>query len=109
MNDRPNRTKFERFAELTPQPFRTFAAFDAAAYEAGAILHKYKELMAIAALTPRCPCRIDIHAGNARPARATEQEIAQTTLVAAAIRASGAMIHGMHDRITAAVHLGGPK
>ncbi len=97
MYDRRNLTKFPRFGELAPEAFRTFAAFDTAAYEAGAIPQKYKELMAIAvALTTQCPYCIDIHARKARAAGATEQEIAETALVAAAIRAGGAMTHGTH-------------
>jgi AhpD family alkylhydroperoxidase len=58
---------------------------------------KYKELIAIGvALTTQCPYCIEIHTRNARKAGATEQELAETTLVAAALRAGGAMTHGTH-------------
>jgi|SRR5947209_18477498 len=97
MYDRKNLTKFARYGELVPDGFQEFAAFDAAAYRAGAIPAKYKELMAIAvALATQCPYCIDIHARKAKAAGATEQELAETTLVAAAIRAGGAMTHGTH-------------
>ena len=72
-------------------------AFDAAAINAGTIPIKYKELMAVAvALTTQCPYCIDIHAKRAKKAGATEQELAETTLVAAALRAGGAVTHGTH-------------
>jgi AhpD family alkylhydroperoxidase len=39
---------------------------------------------------------IDIHVKRARKAGATEQELAETTPIAAALRAGGAMTHGTH-------------
>ena len=97
MYDMKNLKKFERLGELTPEAFKAFAAFDAAAVADGAIPLKYKELMAVAvALTTQCPYCIEIHAKKARRAGATEQELAETTLVAAALRAGGAMTHGTH-------------
>jgi AhpD family alkylhydroperoxidase len=63
----------------------------------GVIPLKYKELIAVAvALTTQCPYCIDIHAKKAKKAGATEQELAETTLLAAALRAGGAMTHGTH-------------
>jgi len=97
MYDMKNMAKFARMGELAPEAFKAFVAFDQAAYKAGAIPHKYKELMAVAvALTTQCPYCIEIHSKNARQAGATEQELAEATLVAAAIRAGGAMTHGTH-------------
>jgi AhpD family alkylhydroperoxidase len=97
MYDMKNLTKFPRFGELAPDAFQAFVAFDAAAFKGGAIPLKYKELMAVAvALTTQCPYCIEIHAKKAKKAGATEQELAETTLVAAALRAGGAMTHGTH-------------
>ena len=49
---------------------------------------KYKELIAVAvALTTQCLYCVEIHTNNAKKAGATEQELAETTLVAAALRA----------------------
>ena len=97
MYDMKNVGKFKRFSELAPETFKAFVAFDEVAYKAGAIPHKYKELMAIAvALTTQCPYCIEIHRRNALKAGATEQEMAETALVAAALRAGGAMTHGTH-------------
>src|SRR5262245_52660372 len=97
MYDPKNLTKFKRFGELAPEAFKPFVAFDKAALADGAIPVKYKELMAVAvALTTQCPYCIDIHTKNAKKVGATEQELAETTLVAAALRAGAAMTHGTH-------------
>ena len=97
MYDMKNLAKFPRLGELAPEAFKAFVAFDAAAVKAGAIPVKYKELIAVAvALTTQCPYCIDIHARKAKEAGATEREIAETTLVAAALRAGAAMTHGTH-------------
>src|SRR4051812_7420680 len=97
MYDRKNLQKFEKLGELAPEAFKAFVAFDRAAVKAGAIPAKYKELIAVAvALTTQCPYCIDIHTKSAKHAGATEQELAETTLVAAALRAGAAMTHGTH-------------
>ena len=97
MYDMKNLAKMQTFGELAPEAFKAFAAFDAAAFQHGVIPLKYKELMAVAvALTTQCPYCIEIHATKAKKAGATEQELAETTLVAAALRAGGAMTHGTH-------------
>jgi AhpD family alkylhydroperoxidase len=97
MYDLKNLTKLNRLGELAPMAFQGFVAFDEAAFKGGAIPLKYKELIAVAvALTTQCPYCIDIHAKKTRKAGATEQELAETTLVAAALRAGGAVTHGTH-------------
>ena len=97
MYDMKNLTKLKKIGELAPDAFKGFVAFDEAAFKGGVIPIKYKELMAVAvALTTQCPYCIEIHAKKAKKAGATEQELAETTLVAAALRAGGAMTHGTH-------------
>ena len=97
MYDPKNLAKLQSLAELAPEAFKAFAAFDEAVVKHGVIPLKYKELIAIAvALTTQCPYCIDIHAKKAKKAGATDQEIAETTLVAAALRAGGAVTHGTH-------------
>ena len=97
MYDMKSVTKLGRLGELAPEAFKAFVAFDKAALEGGAIPVKYKELMAVAvALTTQCPYCIEIHSTKAKKAGATERELAETTLVAAALRAGGAMTHGTH-------------
>jgi AhpD family alkylhydroperoxidase len=97
MYDMKNLKKMERFGELAPDAFKAFAAFDEAAFRGEAIPLKYKELMAVAvALTTQCPYCIEVHAQRARKAGANDEELAETTLVAAALRAGGAITHGTH-------------
>src|SRR4051794_39973689 len=97
MYDMKNITKLKKLGELAPEAFKGFVAFDEAAFKGGVIPLKYKELMAVAvALTTQCPYCIEIHAKKAKKAGATEQELAETTLVAAALRAGGAVTHGTH-------------
>ncbi len=87
MYDMKNLAKLPRFGELAPAAFKGFLEFDKQALADGAIPVKYKELMAIAvALTSQCPYCIELHLKRAKKAGATEQELAETTLVAAALR-----------------------
>jgi AhpD family alkylhydroperoxidase len=80
-----------------PQAMQAFVAFDKAALAGGAIPRKYKELMAsAAAFTTHCPYCIQLHTDNAREMGASDPEIAETVLVAAALRAGGAITHGTH-------------
>jgi AhpD family alkylhydroperoxidase len=97
MYDMKNLAKLKRIGELAPEAFKAFVAFDEAALKDAAIPVKYKELMVIAvALTTQCPYCIKIHAKRAKTARASEAELAETTLVTAALRAGAAMTHGTH-------------
>ena len=97
MYDMKNMTKLKRFGDLAPETFKAFMAFDEAAMKEGAISRKHKELIAVGvALTTQCSYCIEIHAQRARKAGATEQELAETTLIAAALRAGGAVTHGTH-------------
>ena len=97
MYDMKNLAKLKKIGELAPEGFKGFVAFDEAAFRDGAIPLKYKELMAVAvALTTQCPYCIEVHAQKAKKAGATEQELAETTLVAAALRAGGGVTHGTH-------------
>jgi AhpD family alkylhydroperoxidase len=97
MYDRKNLTKLKKLGQLAPEAFNGFLAFDEAAFKDGTIPLKYKELMAVAvALATQCPYCLEVHSKRARTAGATEQELAETTLVAAALRAGGAVTHGTH-------------
>ena len=97
MYDMKHLAKMKRMGELAPEAFQAFVAFDQAVVTGGVVPLKYKELIAVAvALTTQCPYCIEIHKNNAKKAGATEQEFAEVTLVAAALRAGGAMTHGTH-------------
>ena len=97
MYDMKNMAKLKTLAANAPAAMQAFSDFDKAAMADGAVPVKYKELMALAvAFTTQCPYCIEIHARKARAAQATDQEIAETVLVAAALRAGGAVTHGTH-------------
>jgi AhpD family alkylhydroperoxidase len=97
MYDMKNMAKLKTLAANAPAAMQAFSDFDKAAMADGAVPVKYKELMALAvAFTTQCPYCIEIHAKKARAAQATDQEIAETVLVAAALSAGGAVTHGTH-------------
>jgi AhpD family alkylhydroperoxidase len=65
------------------------------AREDGAIPRKYRELIALAvACTTQCPYCIEAHAGAAKAAGASREEVVESSLLAAALRAGGATLHG---------------
>ena len=97
MYSKDNLAKIKKMNELAPEVMKAFWAFDKAAVAEGAIPVKYKELIAVAvAVTTQCPYCIDIHANNARKAGASEAEIVEATMVAASLRAGGAVTHATH-------------
>jgi AhpD family alkylhydroperoxidase len=97
MYDMKKLAKLNSMAELAPEAFKAFVAFDEAVVRGGVIPLKYKELIAIGvALTTQCPYCIEIHTKKARKAGVTDQELAETALLAAALRAGGAVTHGAH-------------
>lgn len=97
MYDMKNISKMKLLEVHAPEAMRAFAAFDKAALAEGVIPRKYKELIAIAvALTTQCPYCIALHTDRAREMGASDPEVAETVLVAAALRAGGAITHGTH-------------
>lgn len=97
MHQKENLSKLKRMTELAPVVMKAFWAFDKAAVAEGAIPVKYKELIAVAvALTTQCPYCIEIHTGNARRAGATDTELTEAAMVAASLRAGGAVTHATH-------------
>jgi AhpD family alkylhydroperoxidase len=97
MYDMKNLSKLNDLDANVPEAMKAFVAFDKAALAAGAIPVKYKELMAIAvALTTQCSYCIAIHSNKAREAGASEQEISEVVMIAAALRAGAAVTHGTH-------------
>src|SRR5258706_11597579 len=97
MYSKENLAKLKRMDSLAPKVMKAFWEFDKAAVADGAIPVKYKELIAVAvALTTQCPYCMDIHSNSARKAGATEVEMAETAMVAAALRAGAAVTHATH-------------
>src|SRR5215470_13316667 len=63
--------------------------------DGGAIPRKYRELIALAvACTTQCPYCIEIHTKAAKAAGASREEVTESSLIAAALRAGGAATHG---------------
>lgn len=97
MYDMSNMRKLKKFAELAPAAWKGFEEFDRAAMAEGALSVKVKELIAVGvAMTTQCPYCIEIHAKRAKQAGCSEAELAEAVLVAAALRAGGAVTHGTH-------------
>jgi AhpD family alkylhydroperoxidase len=97
MYHKENLARLKTMNELAPEVMKAFWAFDKIAVADGAIPVKYKELIAVAvALTTQCPYCIDIHAGNARKAGATDAELTEAAMVAASLRAGAAVTHATH-------------
>lgn len=97
MYDMNNMKKLKALGDLAPAAWEGFKAFDGAAMAEGAIPARMKELMAVAvALTTQCPYCIEIHTKKARAAGCSDAELAETVMVAAALRAGAAVTHGTH-------------
>jgi AhpD family alkylhydroperoxidase len=82
--------------KLAPKDYEAWWALNAiVAREDGAIPRKYRELIAVAvAATTQCPYCIEAHVKGAKAAGATREEVVEATLLAAALRAGGAAMHG---------------
>jgi AhpD family alkylhydroperoxidase len=97
MFDMKNLTLLKKLDENAPDAMKAFWEFDKKAFEPGAIDGLHKQLMALAvALTTQCPYCIEIHRRAARQAGATDQMLAETGVVAAAMRAGAAVTHATH-------------
>jgi AhpD family alkylhydroperoxidase len=97
MYNKENLRRLKKMESLAPELMKTFWAFDKAAVADGAIPKKYKELIAVAvALTTQCPYFIDFHSASARKAGATDTEITEAAMIAAALRAGAAVTHATH-------------
>jgi AhpD family alkylhydroperoxidase len=97
MFDMKNLANLKRLDENAPDAMKAFWAFDKAAFTEGTIDVRHKQLMAVAvALTTQCPYCIELHMKAARDAGATDQMLAETAAVAAAMRAGAAITHATH-------------
>ena len=95
-HDSDDLKKLAEFNQLAPTEFSAFVAFDKiVGREDGAIPRKYRELIALAvACTTQCPYCLDVHTRAAKRAGATREEVSETALLAAALRAGAAVTHG---------------
>ena len=83
--------------KLAPADFDAWVNLDKIVGRAdGAIPKKYRELIAVAvACTTQCPYCIEIHSKAAKTAGATREELVESSLLAAALRAGAAATHGL--------------
>jgi AhpD family alkylhydroperoxidase len=97
MYDMANIKKLRQLGEGAPVAWAGYKEFDKAAMADGVVPKKYKELIALGVvLTTQCPYCLEIHRKAAEAAGATQQEIAETAMVAAALRAGAAVTHATH-------------
>jgi AhpD family alkylhydroperoxidase len=86
----------KEMGKLAPDEFRAWLNLDRiVAREDGHIPRKYRELIALAvAHATQCPYCIEVHAKNAKKVGATREEVVETSMLAAALRAGAAATHG---------------
>ena len=97
MYDMNHMKRLKKMGELAPDAWKAFVDFDGKAFAEGALDVRTKELIALGvALTTQCAYCLEIHAKKAKKAGATDEQIAEATLVAAALRAGGAITHATH-------------
>ncbi len=97
MFDMKNLGRLKKLDENASDAMKAFWAFDKAAFAEGALSSRDKQLIAVAvALTTQCPYCIELHNKAAREAGASDAQLAEAALVAAAIRAGGAVTHATH-------------
>lgn len=97
MYDMTKLKNLQQMNELIPDLWKDFQKFDNAAMAAGVVPAKTKEMIAVAvALTTQCPYCIEVHTENAKKAGCSDAELAEVVMVAAALRAGGAISHAAH-------------
>ena len=86
----------KEMGRLAPTEFKAWLALDdIVRREDGKIPRKYRELIALAvAFTTQCPYCIEVHVKGAKAAGASREEITESSLIAAALRAGAAATHG---------------
>ena len=95
MQSMDNLKKLGKLDQAANDAWKNFQTFNQSVMAEGAISVKNKELIALAvALTTQCSYCLDIHRQSAEKAGATQEEIAETVMIAAALRAGAAVTHG---------------
>jgi AhpD family alkylhydroperoxidase len=86
----------KEMGRLAPTEFKAWLALEnVVSREDGKIPRKYRELIALGvAFTTQCPYCIEAHTKAAKAAGASREEITESSLIAAALRAGGAATHG---------------
>ena len=89
--------RLKEFSKLNGDIFSSFVDFDQKSMKEGALSVKEKELIAVAvAHTTGCPYCIDVHTKGAKRANATKEEVAESIMVATALKAGSALAHSVN-------------
>ena len=89
-----NLAKLKHLDENASGTMKAFWSFDKAAFAPGAIDVLNKQLIAVAvALATQGPYCIELHTQSASKEGATDEMLAETAVIAAAMRAGGAITH----------------
>ena len=97
MYDMSKLGQLKHLEAAAPAAMKAFWEFDKLAFAPGALGGLEKQLIAVAvALTTQCPYCLALHTKAAREAGATDAQLGETAMVAAAIRAGGAVTHATH-------------
>ena len=95
MQTMDNMKKLGKLDQAANDAWKNFQAFNDSVMGEGAISVKNKELIALAvALTTQCNYCLELHQQAAEKAGATQEEIAETIMIAGALRAGAALTHG---------------
>ena len=90
-------SRLKEFSKLNGDIFSSFVDFDQKSMKEGALSVKEKELIAVAvAHTTGCPYCIDVHTKGAKRANATKEEVAESIMVATALKAGSALAHSVN-------------
>lgn len=83
-----------KFKTLTPELNEAFQQWNMIAFKDGALSHKLKEIMAVAAAaTTGCDFCLDLHSKGAKRAGATQEEVAEALMIATAAKAGSPFAH----------------
>jgi AhpD family alkylhydroperoxidase len=89
--------RLKEFSKLNGEVFKSFVDFDGKAMKESTLSVKEKELIAVAvAHTTGCPYCIDDHTKRAKRANATKEELAESIMVATALKAGSALAHSVN-------------
>jgi len=95
-HDRDDLKRLRDLKAAAPNEFEAWINLDRIVQrEDGKVPRKYRELIALAvAHVTQCVYCIDVHTKGAKKAGAAKEEVAESILIAAALRAGGAAAHG---------------
>ncbi len=90
-----NLKKLGKLEQAGNDAWKKFQDFSSAAMQEGAISVKNKELIALAvALTTQCSYCLELHRQGAEKSGASQEEIAETIMIAGSLQAGAAITHG---------------